>query len=138
MKKQHCFLVLLVTLMAISLSLVGTTYAQQTGSLEVAVGSICQDVVNRQPIDVGNSFEASVGTLCCFTKIIGASGPTEITHVWYFGDSERARVSLPVESFSWRTYSSKIIQAHEIGDWRVDVLSPKNEVLQTLQFKITP
>jgi hypothetical protein len=138
MKKQHCFLVLLVTLMAISLSLVGTTYAQQTGSLAVAEGSICQDVVNRQPIDVGNSFEASVGTLYCFTKIIGASGPTQITHVWYFGGTERARVNLAVNAASWRTYSSKRIQTHEIGGWHVDVLGPDGKVLQTMEFTITP
>ena len=111
---------------------------QSAKVLIVAKAHICRDVVNREPVDAGDTFEASVGKLYCFTKTMSAYNPTEITHVWYFGDSERARVSLPVESFSWRTYSSKIIQAHEIGDWHVDVLSPKNEVLQTLQFKITP
>ncbi len=138
MKKKHCFLLVLVTLMAISLSPVGTIHAQQTASLEVAAGTICQDVVNRQPIDVGNSFDASVGTLYCFTKITGASGATEITHVWYFGDTERARVNLAVNSASWRTHSSKRIQAHEIGGWRVDVLGPGGEVLQSVEFAITP
>jgi len=81
MKKQYCFLLVLAILMAIPLSPVGAIHAQQTTSLEVAAGTVCQDVVNRQPIDVGNSFEASVGTLYCLTKITGASGPTQITHV---------------------------------------------------------
>lgn len=138
MKKQYFFLLVLVTLMAIPLSPLGSIQAQQTASLEVAVGTICQDVINRQPVDVGNSFQASVGTLYCFTKITGASGATQITHVWYFGDTERARVSLPVNSASWRTYSSKRIQAHEIGGWHVDVLGTGGEVLQTIEFTITP
>jgi hypothetical protein len=138
MKKHYCFLLVVAILMAIPLSPVGTIYAQQTTSLEVAEGTICQDIVNRQPIDVGNSFDASVGTLYCLTKITGAYGPTEITHVWYFGDTERARVKLAVNSASWRTYSSKRIQAHEIGAWHVDVLGPGGDVLQTMEFTITP
>ncbi|MBW1715807.1 MAG: DUF2914 domain-containing protein [Deltaproteobacteria bacterium] len=138
MKKQYFFLLVLVALLAIPLSPAGTIQAQQTASLEVAVGTICRDVINRQPIDVGNSFEASVGTLYCFTKITGASGATQITHVWYFGDTERARVNLAVNSASWRTYSSKRIQAHEIGGWHVDVLGPGGELLQRMEFAITP
>jgi type II secretory pathway predicted ATPase ExeA len=106
--------------------------------LIVKEAHICRNVVDREPVDVGNTFEASVGKLYCFTETMSAYNPTEISHVWYLGDTKRAMVNLPVDSFSWRTYSSKIIQAHEIGDWHVDVLSPKNEVLQTLQFKITP
>lgn len=138
MKKQYCFLLVLVILVVFPLSPVGTIHAQQTASLEVAVGTICLDVANRQPIDVGNSFEASVGTLYCFTKIVGGSGATEITHVWYFGDTERARVNLAINSASWRTYSSKRIQAHEIGGWHVNVLGPGGEVLQTMEFTISP
>ena len=137
MRKMNWFPIILVTLVAMSFLQAGITDAQQTASLEVAAGSICRDVVNRQPVDVGTSFEASVGKLCCLTKIIGAADPTEITHVWYFGNTERARVSLAVNSASWRTHSSKIIQAHEIGAWHVDVLGPGGEMLQTFEFTIT-
>jgi len=137
MRKMNGFPIVLLTLVAMSFLQAGTTDAQQAASLEVAAGSICRDVVNRQPVDVGTSFEASVGKLYCLTKIIGAGDPTEITHVWYFGNTERARVSLAVNSASWRTHSSKIIQAHEIGAWHVDVLGPGGEVLQTYEFTIT-
>lgn len=113
-------------------------HKQSAKVLIVAEAHICQNVVDRDPVGVGDTFEASVGKLYCFTKTMSAYNPTEITHVWYFGDTKRARVNLSVKSFSWRTYSSKIIHAHEIGDWHVDVLSRKNEVLRTLQFKITP
>jgi len=65
-----------------------------------------------------------------------AHSPTEATHVWYFGDIERARVNLAIKAYSWRTYSSKIIQKHEMGNWHVDVLGPEGELLKTLQFKI--
>ena len=137
MRKMNWFPIVLVALIAMPFLQTGITHAQQAASLSVAAGSICRDVINRQPVDVGTSFEASVGKLYCLTKIIGAAGPTEITHVWYFGNTERARVSLDVNSAAWRTYSSKIIQAHEVGAWHVDVLGPGGEMLQTFEFAIT-
>ena len=133
MKRQPHLLIVLVALMAISLSPAVTCKAQ-----EVAYSAICRNVIDRQPIGGGDSFEASVGQLWCFTKIVGAESPMEITHIWYFGDTIRARVDLAVRSISWRTYSSKKIQAYEIGDWHVDVVGPQGQILDRLSFKITP
>lgn len=127
----------LIVLVATFLGLPAATVAQDAPSLEVAVAAICQDVVDREPVDAGVSFSASVGTLYCFTKITGAQDATKVTHVWYFGAEERARVELDVNSANWRTWSSKIIQAHEIGSWRVDVLDEAGTVLKELQFEIT-
>jgi len=138
MRRLCYFVFVLITLIALCLSQAVTLKAQQTGSIEVAAAAICRDVVDRGPVDAGYSFEASVGKLYCFTKIIGAQRPIGITHVWYFGDTERARVYLSVRSSSWRTNSSKTIQAHEIGYWHVNVLGPEGELLRTLQFEITP
>jgi len=105
-------------------------------SLSVKEGVICRSVYNRLPLVAGSTFDSSVYVLYCFTKIVGAHSPTEITHVWYFGDTEKARVSLPVKSSGWRTYSSKQITNHEIGDWHVDVLGPGGELLRVLRFEI--
>jgi len=138
MKKVYYFLLVLAILITIPLSQVVTSKAQETASLEVAVAAICTDVVDRELVGAGNVFEASLGKVYCFTTIIGTHSPTEVTHVWYFGDIERARVNLAIKAYSWRTYSSKRIQRHEIGDWHVDVLGPAGELLKTLQFKIIP
>jgi len=138
MKKGYYLLLVLAILTTIPLSQVVTGTAQETASLEVAVAAICTDVVDREPVGAGDAFDVSLGKVYCFTTIIGAHSPTEITHVWYFGDIERARVNLAIKAYSWRTYSSKRIQGHEIGDWHVDVLGPEGELLKTLQFKITP
>ena len=127
----------LLFLVAVFLFLPVVTQAQEAVSLDVAVAAICQDVVDREPVDAGISFPVSVGTLYCFTKITGAQSPTQITHVWYFGATERARVDLDIKSATWRTWSSKIIQTHEVGAWRVDVLDSAGTVLKELQFEIT-
>jgi len=106
--------------------------------LEITRAAICRQVVEREPVDAGISFEPPVEKLYCFTHITGAQDATEIYHVWYFVESERAVVKLQVKSSSWRTCSSKIIQPHEIGDWRVDVLGPEGDMLKSVHFKITP
>ena len=131
--KPAVAIVLIVTFLGLPVAAI----SQDAPSLEVAVAAICQDVVDREPVDAGVSFSASVGTLYCFTKITGAQEPTKVTHVWYFGATERARVELDITSSSWRTWSSKIIQAHEIGSWRVDVINAAGTVLKELQFEIT-
>ena len=138
MKRLCYFVLVLLMLITLSLSQAVTVWAQGTSSLEVAAAAVCRDVVDRQPVDVGNSFEASVGKLYCFTKITGAQDPIAISHVWYFGGTKVATVNLSVKSFSWRTYSSKVIHPQYIGAWHVDVLGPDGEVLRTLQFRITP
>ena len=136
MKKIYYFFLVLAILITIPLSQAVTSKAQETAFLEVAAAAMCTDVVDREPVDAGNTFEVSLGKVYCFTTITGAHSPTEITHVWYFGDIERARVNLAIKASSWRTYSSKRIQMHEIGDWHVDVLGSEGELLKTLQFEI--
>ena len=69
---------------------------------------------------------------------MGAQDDTYVTHVWYFGDRERARIKLAVRSPNWRTNSSKKIQPHEIGDWHVDVVGADGQVLMTIPFTIQP
>jgi len=137
MKRLFFPLTTVLALVAICLVPPTTVQAQETPQLEVAEGIICTDVVDREPVGVNTTFAATVDRLCCFTRITGAEEPTTITHVWYFGDIERARVDLTVRSLSWRTHSSKIIQAHESGPWRVDVLDAAGSVLRTIRFEIT-
>ena len=110
---------------------------EPSSPLTVELGVICRGVAYRRPLAIGDSFPASVGELYCFTNIVGARSPTQITHVWYFGDTEMARVNLKVKASTWRTYSSKAIKAHEVGQWRVAVLGPGGKALKTLEFKIT-
>jgi hypothetical protein len=103
--------------------------AQESNRLEVVAAAISKNVVAREAMDVGNRFSNSTPRLYCFTKIVGASQPTEVVHVWSYSGVERARISLAVRAASWRT--------HEIGPWRVDVLDTSGNLLETINFEIT-
>ena len=126
-----------MAIIALCLLIPFSSHAQQAGALSVESASICTGVANREAVDVGTSFAVSVGRLFCFSKITDIPEPTEIIHVWYYGDTERARVSLGVNPPAWRTHSSKIIQAHEIGSWRVEILDASGNLLETLKFETT-
>jgi hypothetical protein len=111
--------------------------AQQAKAMDVTVAEIGKNVVNRELVDPGTTFPVSVGKLYCFNKLENISSASQVTHVWYYGDTERARVALSVNPPSWRTYSSKIIQPHEIGAWRVEILDASGTLLQTVSFQTT-
>jgi len=138
MKGHRLSLICLVALTAVCLLSTTAALAQETNPMAVEPAAICRDVVDLEPIGTGTVFPVSVGKLYCFTRIVNAAPPTVVTHVWYYGDSEKARVSLRVNASSWRTYSSKLIQSHETGIWYVDVLGPDGNRLTSMTFEITP
>lgn len=105
-------------------------------ALEVEEASITTRIVNRAPLDSLNTVPAGVDQLYCFTRISGATDDTSITHVWYHNDTELARVSLPVRSSSWRTWSSKRILPQWKGAWRVEVLDADGQPLLIVPFSI--
>ena len=107
----------------------------QAGALSVEAASVCTSIADREPLDAGTRFSVSVGKLYCFSKIADIQASTEVVHVWYYGQTERARVSLGVNPPAWRTYSSKNIQAHEVGSWRVEILDASGNLLETVNFE---
>ena len=106
-------------------------------TVQVENAAIGEDVVNREVVSQGASFSTSVGKLYCFSKIANIDSHTNVVHAWYYGSEERARVSLNVSPPAWRTYSSKVIQAHEIGVWRVEILDQSGNLLDTVRFQVT-
>ena len=106
-------------------------------TMQIEKSAVCENVVNREVVNEGWRFPASVGKLYCYSKIANIDSHTEVVHTWYFGDTERARVTLNVNPPAWRTYSSKIIQDHEIGSWRVEIQDQSGNILETVRFQVT-
>lgn len=123
-------------MICIALLFSGNLQAQELSDLTVEYGAVCEDVVNHEAVAMSTSFPASIGRLYCLTKITGAKEQTRIAHIWYYGETERARVELEVKSSSWRTYSSKLIQPHETGQWHVDIADKEGRILETYRFDI--
>ncbi len=137
MKENYTILrVAAMVSMVAALFLAVTAATGAAASLQVESAVICEQVVDREPVDVGSSFSATIGKLYFYNKIVGAEGNTQVTHVWYYGDTERARLTLSVRASNWRTYSSKRIQAQETGAWRAEVLDADGNTLATARFEV--
>lgn len=111
------------------------SYAQ-AADLRVADGTITSAIENQMPVDSIDSYPADFGKLYCFTRIVGAQGNTEVTHVWYYQDNELARVTLPVRSADWRTYSSKRFLPQWAGQWKVVVLDAEGNEIAIIPFSL--
>ena len=109
--------------------------AQKQPALVLEEIQICTAVEDRQPSGVGTVFPDDLDKIYCFTKIAGAEEPTNVYHVWYFGDVEISRVQLPVKAKSWRTWSSKKLHML-LGNGHVEVVSESGDILGKAEFEI--
>jgi len=105
-------------------------------TVSVAEGVITTQIIDRAPVDTIDSYPAQQAKLYCFTKIVGAEGETEVTHVWWYKEKEMARVTLPVRSASWRTNSSKNILPEWSGAWKVQVLDESGQEVGVIPFTL--
>ncbi len=93
-------------------------------------------ISERMPVDSVEIYPAQQGKLYCFSRIEGAVADTSIEHVWLYQGREMARVTLPVRSAKWRTYSSKNIVAEWKGDWEVRVADLDGNALASAYFRV--
>ena len=126
MKKLFILVILAFTTLLLSFA--------HAGNLRVADGAITSAIKDQLPVDRIESYRADFGKLYCFTRIVGAQEDTDVTHVWYFQDAELARVTLPVRSSDWRTYSSKRFLPQWAGQWRVVVVDGEGNEMATVPF----
>jgi len=108
------------------------------GDLTVETMIFCTGIEGRMPVGESTQFFESAERIYCFTRITGAADTLEVTHVWFHGDEEKARVPLTIKSASWRTWSSKKMLPGWSGVWRVDVLGPDGAVLLSREFVYKP
>lgn len=108
--------------------------------LTLVDSGICTGIIDHAAANLGDVFSKDIGKLVCFTRVVGPyleGNDQYVEHVWYYQDTEKARIKLAVKSSNWGTYSSKLIQPFEVGEWRVEVLDPQGETVQVFQFVIT-
>jgi len=138
MTRFQSFLIVCISAAALGFCFSTPVFSQEKPSVTVSEASLCLDVVDLSCVGENDQFPVEAGKIYCFSRIIGAQSPVSITHVWYYGDREVARVSLAVNSPNWRTYSSKKILRSQIGEWHVDILGPEGELLREIVFNVTP
>lgn len=105
-------------------------------ALEVVEAVVTTAVVAREPVDEVEVFPAQTGKLYCFTRVVGASEPTVVSHLWYHGEQLMSRVELPVSSPDWRTWSAKRFAGEAHGEWRIEIQGADGQVLRQITFQL--
>jgi len=97
---------------------------------------ISKDVVDKEPVGVGDFFSAASDKVYCFVEAGGIETDTQISIVWYWSNQEMARVILPLwKGRRWRTYSSKKLGRLK-GNWRAELQDSSGIVQNSVSFVV--
>jgi hypothetical protein len=128
------------TLAALALLLAAVAAVGQDAGQELSVPDMAfgtgYDYGTRSLLGEAVSFQAGVAAVWCRTRIVGATEPTTVTHVWYRDGKTMARVELRVTSPSFRTVSSKKMMPDWTGRWEVKVLDASGTILRAESFDV--
>ncbi len=123
-------------ILSLLLSFTVTAHAEEAAVSTVDV-VMATAIVERNPVDASSTFAADIGTIYCFSKLKVAVDETTITHTWYYKDTERAKIELKVKrARGWRTYSSKNIREHEVGEWKVEIADASGALIDSVTFTV--
>jgi len=100
-------------------------------SAEIKIGT---GLENRDVTGEEGTFPAETPQLVGWTRISGANGPTQITHVWKWNGQEVGKVSLNVTSSPFRTYSRKTVLGN--GTYSLDVLDADGKVIASKEVQV--
>ncbi len=118
----------------------GPVYAEET-DLQQVMASICQDVVNRMPVDEKSEFTNDTVKVYCWSKIqletATPETPVTVIHRWIYKDKVMAEIELNIAGNPWRTWSYKTLDCHWTGEWKVEIVEKSTgEVLKTVNFAV--
>ncbi|MFT6904474.1 MAG: hypothetical protein ACJAS1_001128 [Oleiphilaceae bacterium] len=104
-------------------------------TLAVLTRELRKDVPGRPiPYELSLPKEGIVKVML-FTEMQGLKGQT-IFHEWYRNGVRQARVKIPVNIATQRSYSSKFINMLMLGDWQVKVVDENAELFIAADFKV--
>ncbi len=85
---------------------------------------------------MGTSFPASQEKVYCFLEFKDVEKETTINVVWTLGQKEIDKIPLTIKpSPRYRTWVNKTISGMK-GEWKVDVLDDKGNLLRSANFTV--
>jgi Protein of unknown function (DUF2914) len=145
--KRHRAGMLILGLMVIAvLGMILPVYAQEKSKPEGAAKEtvpfsvkrlvIGTGVGNGEPTGVAETFPASTEKVYCFLEATDIAKDTEVSFVWFSGDKELSKFSVPLkEGLRWRTYAYKNLREIK-GDWKVEIRDSEGKVVKDVKFKV--
>jgi hypothetical protein len=97
---------------------------------------VAEGVQDREPQKVAETFPASTEKVYCFVEAADISEDTEVSFVWYHGDKEMLKTTLPLKKgHRWRTYAYKNLHGLA-GEWKVELQDSTGKEIKSASFKV--
>ncbi len=149
--KKHRTGVLILVLMIIAVwGIILPVYAQEKAKQETPAKEMAKEgapfavkrlvvgtgVENLEPVGVAETFPASTEKVSCFLEATDIAKDTEVSFVWYNGEKELSKFSVPLkEGPRWRVYADKNLRELK-GDWKVEIRDSEGKVVKDVKFKV--
>ena len=132
MKKRIVLpIILAVAILGMSLSASGQEKEFTIARLVVGTG-----VEDKEPVGVAESFPEATEKVYCFLEATEIAKDTEVSFVWWHGDTEMHKITLPLQMGPrWRTFAYKNIGGMK-GDWKVEIRDSGGTLLNEATFKV--
>ena len=146
MKKHGAGILILVLVVIAAWGIIVPVYGQEKAKPEAATKEaagfsikrlvVGTGVENGEPVGVAETFPASTEKVYCFLEATDIAKDTEVSFVWFHGEKEMLKFSVPLKMGSrWRTYSNKNLRELK-GGWKVEIRDADGKVLQDVKFKV--
>ena len=95
---------------------------------------IARDIIDREPVDVTDTFLVSDSRAFAFARISNPGDPTTLSFMWTYNNIHHATVDLKIgTSGSWRTWSSVELAP---GTWEIKVVTEDGTVIAKTAFTV--
>jgi len=109
--------------------------ANNRGAVENA--TFTSGITDGSPVDFRQDFDASTPVIYYYTEIVGLPGQT-VTHRWKREGKVVQEVALPVKRSRQAVWSKSVMQPEWTGDWTVEVVNERGEVIKLHNFAYNP
>ena len=140
--KKHMSIILMLALTVIVVwGMVSPIYGQEKPKPEAPGFTISRAVVgtgveDREPVGVADTFSAATEKVYCFLEATRIEKDTEVSLVWFHGETEMLKFSLPLQMGPrWRTYAYKNLTGLK-GDWKVEIKDASGALVKEVTFKV--
>ena len=89
------------------------------------------------PVDFRQEFDANTPVIYYYTEVVGLSGQS-VTHRWKRQGKVMQEVVLPVKGARQAVWSKSAMQPDWTGDWTVEVVNQRGEVIDMHSFSYSP
>jgi hypothetical protein len=94
-------------------------------------------ISKRYPADEITSLDNPHQAVSFFSELQDMSGQ-KITHRWIHGGELAFKASFKVRADHWRIWSTQLLPENRPGEWTVEIVNEKDEVLEVRTLNFAP